>query len=114
MKDAASTAIYGARGANGVIVVKTKTGSSIPKRISPLNHRTTWETPARDYNYLNAADFLKLARTTLKNTHDFDPIESRRTGLISGGQAGMSTMVFTKKGDFGNSNYTQQRYTIVL
>jgi len=106
MKDAASTAIYGARGANGVIVVKTKGGKFNSKMSVTLNHRTTWETQARDYNYLNAADFLKLARTTLKNTHDFDPIESRRTGLISGGQAGMSTMVFTKKGDFGISNYT--------
>lgn len=35
MKDAAATAIYGARGANGVIVVKTKGESSIPKPISP-------------------------------------------------------------------------------
>lgn len=110
MKDAASTAIYGARGANGVIVVKTKGGKFNSKMNITLNHRTTWETPARMYKYLNATDFLKLARTTLKNTHDFDPIESRRTGLISGGQAGMSTMVFTKKGDFGISNYNLTIY----
>ena len=110
MKDAASTAIYGARGANGVIVVKTKGGKFNTKMNITLNHRTTWETAARQYKYLNAEQFLKVARTTLKNTHDFDPIENRRAGLISGGQAGMSTMVFTKKGDFGNSVYTTTVY----
>ena len=110
MKDAASTAIYGARGANGVIVVKTKGGKFNTKMNITLNHRTTWETAARQYNYLNAEQFLNVTRTILKNTHDFDPIENRRTGLISGGQAGMSTMVFTKKGDFGNSVYTTTIY----
>ncbi|MCW3110431.1 MAG: SusC/RagA family TonB-linked outer membrane protein [Segetibacter sp.] len=110
MKDAASTAIYGARGANGVIVVKTKGGKFNTKMNITVNHRTTWETAARQYKYLNAEQFLKVSRTILKNTHDFDPVESRRTGLISGGQAGMSTMVFSKKGDFGNSNYTTTIY----
>ena len=54
MKDAASTAIYGARGANGVIVIKTKGGKFNSKMNLSLNHRTTWETQARNYGYLDA------------------------------------------------------------
>jgi TonB-linked SusC/RagA family outer membrane protein len=34
LKDAASTAIYGARGANGVIVITTKGGKDMPTRVS--------------------------------------------------------------------------------
>jgi TonB-linked SusC/RagA family outer membrane protein len=34
LKDAASTAIYGARGANGVIVITTKGGKEMPTRVS--------------------------------------------------------------------------------
>ena len=68
MKDAASTAIYGARGANGVIVIKTKAGKFNTKMNITLNHRTTWETQARDYEYLDAEPSLRLARTTVKNT----------------------------------------------
>ena len=43
MKDAASTAIYGARGANGVIVIRTRGGKFNTKMNLTLNHRTTWK-----------------------------------------------------------------------
>ncbi|HMG09426.1 MAG TPA: carboxypeptidase-like regulatory domain-containing protein, partial [Mucilaginibacter sp.] len=46
MKDAASTAIYGARGANGVIVIKTKGGKfGSGKANITFNYRTNWEVP---------------------------------------------------------------------
>ena len=99
MKDAASTAIYGARGANGVIVIKTKGGKFNSKMNLSLNHRTTWETQARNYNYMGAADYLKLARTTVKNT--FDPID--KNNLLNNGGFSAGTKVFTKKGDFGKA-----------
>jgi TonB-dependent SusC/RagA subfamily outer membrane receptor len=70
MKDAAATAPYGARGANGVIVIKTRGGKFNSKPTLSLNHRTTWETNARDYKYMDAASYLRLARTTVKNTYD--------------------------------------------
>ncbi|MBO9619449.1 MAG: TonB-dependent receptor [Niabella sp.] len=34
LKDAASTAIYGARGANGVIIITTKSGANMPTKVS--------------------------------------------------------------------------------
>ncbi|MCK4678959.1 MAG: TonB-dependent receptor [Bacteroidales bacterium] len=62
LKDAASTAIYGSRASNGVILVTTKRGT--------LNKapRITFQTSLarqeieRFYNFLNAAEYLSLTR----------------------------------------------------
>ncbi len=103
MKDAASTAPYGARGANGVIVVKTKTGRFNSKMNLTLNNRTTWETSARSYHYLGAEDYLRLARTTVKNT--FDGID--KNNLLNNGGFSAGTRVYTAKGQYGkNINLT--------
>ncbi|WP_315815257.1 TonB-dependent receptor plug domain-containing protein [Paraflavitalea speifideaquila] len=99
MKDAASTAVYGAQGANGVIVVKTKGGKFNSKMGLTLNHRTTWETPAREYKYLNADQYLPLARTTVKNT--FDGLD--KNNLLNNGGFSAGTRVYTAKGQYGNS-----------
>ncbi|MFC0772069.1 SusC/RagA family TonB-linked outer membrane protein [Terrimonas alba] len=99
MKDAASTAIYGARGANGVIVIKTKGGKFNSKMNITLNHRTTWETQARDYDYLNAEQYLRLARTTVQNT--FDRID--KNNLLNNGGFSAGTRVYTTKGQYGNN-----------
>ncbi|MBE7170188.1 MAG: SusC/RagA family TonB-linked outer membrane protein [Williamsia sp.] len=103
MKDAASTAIYGARGANGVIVIKTKGGKFNSKANLTVNHRTTWETKARDYKYLNAQQYLTLARTTVNNT--FDPLD--KNNLLNNGGFSAGTRVYTAKGQYGtNINLT--------
>ena len=99
MKDAASTAPYGAQGANGVIVVKTKGGKFNSKMGLTLNHRTTWETPTGDYDYLNADQYLPLARTTVKNT--FDGLD--KNNLLNNGGFSAGTRVYTAKGQYGNS-----------
>ena len=110
MKDAASTAIYGARGANGVIVIRTKKGKLNTKMTVALNHRTTWETQARDYDYLNAEQYLKLARITVANTAD--PIDKNNLLYNAGFSAG--TRIFNRKGDFGKSTYLTALYDNIL
>lgn len=99
MKDAAATAIYGARGANGVIVVKTKGGKFNTKANITLNHRTTWETNSRDYKYLNARDYLALARKTVQGT--FDPID--KNNLLNNGGFSAGTRIYTTPGQYGNN-----------
>ena len=112
MKDAASVAIYGARGANGVIVVKTKGGRYNSKSVLTASHRTTWETTARSYDYLNATDYLKLARTTMQNTFDFTAAQ-KITYLNQGGfSAGAKT--YTAKGQYGNGIYTTAFYDNIV
>ena len=100
MKDAASTAAYGARGANGVIVIKTKGGKFNAKPSVTFNYRRNWDTQMRDYNYLSAKDYLTLARTTVKNTADLLP----KDNLLNKNGFSAGTFVYTQKGQFNNSN----------
>jgi TonB-linked SusC/RagA family outer membrane protein len=110
MKDAASTAIYGARGANGVIVIRTKKGKLNTKMTVALSHRTTWETQARDYDYLSAEEYLRLARTTVANTAD--PID--KDNLLYRGGFSAGTRVYTKAGDYGKNIYLTALYDNIL
>lgn len=64
LKDAGATAIYGSRGANGVIVIKTKGG----KRNSPLvvNFNSIMsfaQLPTDNYNLMNSQQYATLERT---------------------------------------------------
>jgi TonB-linked SusC/RagA family outer membrane protein len=98
MKDAASTSIYGARGANGVIVIKTKGGKfGSGKANVTFNYRTNWEVPTGEQNYLSARDYLTLARTTVKNT--FDGLD--KNTLLNNGGFSAGTKVYTAKGQYG-------------
>ncbi len=110
MKDAASTSIYGARGANGVIVIKTKGGKFNSKMNVIINHRTTWETQAREYDYMTAQQYLGLARTTVKNTND--PLD--KNNLLNNGGFSAGTRLFTAKGQYSNSAYTTALYDNIL
>ncbi|MFL5745121.1 MAG: SusC/RagA family TonB-linked outer membrane protein [Niastella sp.] len=99
MKDAASTAAYGARGANGVIVIKTRSGKFGSKPVVTFNYRHNWETMMRDYGYLSAKDYLTLARTTVQNTND----ALAKDNLLNKGGFSAGTTVFTAKGQYSNS-----------
>ncbi|WP_345949619.1 SusC/RagA family TonB-linked outer membrane protein [Mucilaginibacter sp. PAMB04274] len=103
MKDAASTAIYGARGANGVIVVKTKGGKFGQGKINvTLNYRTNREVPTGKRDYMSAAEYLVLARTTMQNTTD--PLDKNFYLTNGGFSAGYK--LFTAKGQYGVDPYT--------
>lgn len=59
LKDAASTAIYGARAANGVILVTTKHGSDGRARIS-LDAYVGWQNIAKRPQMLNAEEYMYI------------------------------------------------------
>ncbi len=73
LKDAASTAIYGTRGANGVIVVKTKSGK--PGQMS-LNYngsyftQAAWKTP----QMLNADQYIDIINEKYENGGNALPV----------------------------------------
>lgn len=58
LKDASSTAIYGSRGANGVILVTTKSGKSGKVNVS-FNAYYSWKKLAKKYDVLGAYDYAK-------------------------------------------------------
>ena len=75
LKDASSTAIYGARGANGVILVTTKRGKSgVEGRVTyDANFGTSTIGPKR-VHVLNAAQFLAVEDLAYKNMEKYDPV----------------------------------------
>lgn len=85
LKDAASTAIYGARAANGIIIVKTKTGKSGKPKIS-FKYTYGIATQGKHYDFLNARQYIYITRlnTSLYNKTNPD-------FYLTGGRYGMST-----------------------
>lgn len=66
LKDASSTAVYGVRGANGVILITTKRGTAEKPQIS-VNLQTAIQQPTRLPKYLDSYDALTLYREGLVN-----------------------------------------------
>lgn len=61
LKDASSTAIYGSRGANGVILVTTKSGKEGKVNVS-YNAYYSWKKMAKTLNTLSGRDYVKWQR----------------------------------------------------
>lgn len=68
LKDAAATAIYGSRGANGVIIVKTKGGRKGEKVSVEAGYTFSVGNPVKSYEPLNTSEFKNLQYMILKNT----------------------------------------------
>ncbi len=63
LKDASATAIYGSRGANGIILITTKRGTPGENRIS-LNSYYGISSVAREYPVYNAAEYRAMRDTS--------------------------------------------------
>ena len=66
MKDASTTAIYGIKGANGVLVVKTRRGEQGKPKIN-VRLETGMQTPVRTPKFLNAYESLQLVKEAHTN-----------------------------------------------
>lgn len=66
LKDAASTAIYGIRGANGVILVTSRRGTNAKPSVN-FTAQNGWQSPTRLPKYADSYDALKLYREGLQN-----------------------------------------------
>ena len=60
LKDATATALYGARGANGVILVTTKQGSVGPSKVS-FRFENSFSMPTRDIEVADPVTYMKLS-----------------------------------------------------
>lgn len=73
LKDASATAIYGARGANGVILVSTKRGKN---GVSEITYNADFSVPKIGPNFpkfLDAKEFLQVEDLAYKNMEKYDP-----------------------------------------
>lgn len=72
LKDASSTAIYGARGSNGVIIVTTKRGTSDGGKVNYSADFSIGTLP-REIPVLNSEQYLHLEDVSYVNAQKFDP-----------------------------------------
>jgi len=66
LKDADATAIYGSRGANGVILITTKKGKAGKTKVD-VNVEQGWGEVPRMMNLLNTPQYLQVRHEALKN-----------------------------------------------
>ena len=66
LKDAASAAIYGSRGSNGVVLITTKKGRN-GKTVINADAYTGLQGPSKKIDLLNGPEFAKLANENLTN-----------------------------------------------
>ena len=70
LKDAAATAIYGSRGANGVVIVKTKNGKRNEKAKVDFGYTFSFSNPIKNYKPLNISEYKNVQDEILRNTVD--------------------------------------------
>ena len=84
LKDASSTAIYGSRGANGVIIVTTKSGKEGKISVN-YNAYYSWKKMAKQLNTLSSADYTKWQyELAALNSGNFDTINPEEYTKIFG------------------------------
>ncbi|WP_186756222.1 TonB-dependent receptor [Echinicola salinicaeni] len=66
LKDAAATAIYGAEGANGVVIITSKRGKNQDTKISYRGEYSTLQ-PTRLPEFVGAADYMRIYNEALFN-----------------------------------------------
>lgn len=62
LKDAASTAIYGSRASNGVVLITTKKGDFVKKANITFEANLAMQEPETLYDFMNAEDYLRTVR----------------------------------------------------
>ena len=67
LKDAASAAIYGTRGANGVIIITTKRGRAGQQPSIEFNLRTGMHASANQYDLLNTSEYAEAVWLSFQN-----------------------------------------------
>ncbi len=85
LKDATASAMYGTRGANGVMIIKTKSGSDLDHPIIGFRLETYMNTPTRVPEIADAVTFMNMyneaARGTAYQPYSRDKINGTRLGL---------------------------------
>lgn len=72
LKDASATAIYGSRGANGVVLITTKRGKEGKPQIN-FSSKVAFSTPNQKVDMLNTEEYLTIYREALENDYRVNP-----------------------------------------
>ncbi|WP_168207731.1 TonB-dependent receptor [Spirosoma sp. KCTC 42546] len=107
LKDASATAIYGSRGANGIILVTTKRGKAGPAKLT-VNSYYGVSTVVRRYPVYNADQYRALRDISVFNGgYMLEELESIKTGRTTDWQDLMYKNGFISDNSLGLSGGTQ-------
>jgi TonB-linked SusC/RagA family outer membrane protein len=122
LKDASATAIYGSRGANGVVIITTRQGRGQTPQFT-LDYSTGFSSLAKKYDMLNAAQYMDYANTFAQNSSSpYTPFPTTvRDSILASGTdtdwqdalyrtGGMNNLQLTMRGATSAVNTT--RYAI--
>ena len=100
MKDAAATALYGARGANGVIMVTTKEGREGKATIS-LRYETSISSPTREIDLADPITYMRLNNEAVL-TRDYKKTQPYSLEKIEMTERGGNPMVYPANDWYGS------------
>ena len=92
MKDATATALYGARGANGVILVTTKSGKKGKASIS-VRVENSITSPTMTNQFLDGVDYMELYNKSLR-TRDPEALLYYSKDKIEGTKMGLNPQIY--------------------
>lgn len=109
LKDASATAIYGSRGANGVVLITTKSGAGldIADQIT-FSNRTTISEAVKKIKVLGARDYAKYRNTSYINTQEVSNFPWEQVNLPFPGMENSSGVYLKGPDDFDNDPYYWQ------
>jgi len=119
LKDASATAVYGVRGANGVMLITTKRGRTEQKPEVNLAANWQYQSPTRKDSYLNSYQSVTLLEEALANDglpSQFSAADIEMYKKSSAGQlSGLDAMLYPNVNWYDevlNSTSPAQRYNI--
>jgi TonB-linked SusC/RagA family outer membrane protein len=134
LKDASASAIYGARAANGVVLITTKRGKNGATRVTFDSYYGTQKVN-KTLDVLNAAEFAQLENEVFKNNYYPDPaslgegvnwqnyifrkapIQNHQLSITGGNdktQLALSLNYFDQQGTFIGSSFKRYSYRLNL
>jgi TonB-dependent outer membrane receptor, SusC/RagA subfamily, signature region len=77
LKDATATAMYGTRGANGVMIVTTKSGADLEKPVIGFRLEGNVAMPTDIPSFVNGVEYMKLYNEAVSNENTGDILYSQ-------------------------------------
>ncbi len=109
LKDASATAIYGARGANGVIIITTKRGIKGKSRIS-YDTYVSMNRLQRHLKALNAQEFMDVYNLAYKNAQKYDSAGFAQGKYVANNPANFPKLFDASGKPLYNTNWEKEVY----
>jgi TonB-linked SusC/RagA family outer membrane protein len=109
LKDVSATAIYGSRGANGVIIITTKKGK---RGMNTINYRFTagLNTPVKEIGLLNASEWARIQKDYFNNKGKYSDEEIAMLGEGYKWQDAVLRSVLTQTHELSAAGGDKTRY----